>query len=313
MYDIHTELNKYYFEKVILPESDRKKMRKRRDTNRERLKNGLQSLDFPEIQRNIIQGSYSMRTMIQKRDNDYDIDDGAVFSKDDLKVERGEYMTPLSAREMLALALKDGRFKKEPKVLPNCVRVYYNEGYHIDVPVYRTDGDILELAGSSWHESDPEEITNWFNSTVKEKSPEGDSHQMRRIVCLLKNWACSRESWNLPNGLIFSAYCDNFYQKKQNRDDEALVTVLESIHNNLKLGKNTAIYRITNEDFAKGRESKIQNLKKQLDDKLPELTKILRDTSCKKNDALRAWSAFFKDDYFLSFLEDEEPDNGGNR
>lgn len=311
MYNIHSELKKYYFDKVILPESERIKMRERRDTNRARLNSGLSNLNFPAVERNVIQGSYSMRTMIQKRNNNYDIDDGAVFTKDSLKGEKGGDMSSVAARQMVAQSLKDSRFSKEPQVLPNCVRVYYNEGYHIDVPVYRVEGDILELAGSSWRESDPEEISNWFNSIVKQKSPADDPHQMRRIVCLLKNWACSRDSWVLPNGLIFSAYCDMLYQAKQNRDDESLVTVLEAIHNRLKMGIYTVQYRITGEDFAKGRENKIQNLKMQLDDKLPALTKVLNNASCKKNEALKAWSTFFKDDYFLSFLEDEDPDEGG--
>lgn len=310
MFDNHEELNKYYFEKVKLQEKDKSRMRERRDTNRARLDIGLKNSNSPKVQRRIIQGSYAMWTMIQKPDNSYDIDDGAVFTKESLQGDKGGDMSALSARQMVAAALKDARFNKEPAILPNCVRVEFNEGYHIDVPVYRSyeeDGSsVLELAGSDWRESDPQLITTWFNELVKEKSPEDDPQQLRRIVCLLKKWGCSRSTWNLPNGLIFSAYCELFFVAKPERDDEALVIVLEGIHQRLSAGNYSVPFQRTGEAFASGREAKIKALKQELDDKLGNLTSVIRRKGCTKNEALRAWRDFFYDDYFLSFVENED-------
>src|SRR3546814_15006164 len=83
------------------------------------------------------QGSYAMKTMIVHPDNDYDIDDGVYFDKADLVGERGAEMTSLQTREMVRNAVDDGKFKKAPVARKNCVRVYYEAGYHVDLPVYR--------------------------------------------------------------------------------------------------------------------------------------------------------------------------------
>jgi hypothetical protein len=37
---------------------------------------------------------------------------------------------------MVRDAVDDDKFKKPPEVRPNCVRVFYEAGYHVDLPVY---------------------------------------------------------------------------------------------------------------------------------------------------------------------------------
>ena len=69
-------------------------------------------------------------------------------------------------------AVDDGSFKTDPEIKTNCVRVYYNDGPHVDIPVYRsiTDGfgnDKYELASVDWKESDPEGVNRWFREWVK--------------------------------------------------------------------------------------------------------------------------------------------------
>lgn len=158
-----------------------------------------------------------MHTMVQHPENDYDIDDGAVFLRDDLKGDRGGDMSPREARDMVRDALNDGSFSSPPETKKNCVRVQYQVGYHVDIPVYREYEDdtgkmVLELASSEWRESDPQEITTWFNDAVIENSPDANNgRQMRRIVCLLKMFARSRKSWKLPSGLILSVLVDEKY------------------------------------------------------------------------------------------------------
>jgi hypothetical protein len=316
MFNAHSELNKFFNEKVKLSEQQRSEMRQKRDANRDRLDSGLEKKDFPKKIRNIIQGSYKMKTMIQRANNDFDIDDGVIFTKDSLQGTNGGDKSALDARKMVADALQDARFSQQPKYLKNCVRVFYNEGYHIDIPVYREylkdKKTILELASTDWKASDPDQISDWFEQQVREKSPTTDNTQMRRIVCLLKKWAKSRSSWNLPNGLIFSVYAADYYYSCENRDDEAFVTVLNAIKSRLQRNKTVPNPIDTNEDFATGREHKIDNLRQKLDDHLPTLMDTLQNSNCTKNEAMRAWADFFNDDFFRQYIVEDDDNNGGS-
>src|SRR3546814_5852693 len=83
------------------------------------------------------QGYHAMKTMIQGEDSDYDIDDGVYFEKDHLVGPNGGEMSGRAVRQMVCKALQDERFKVPPEVRKNCVRVYYNDGYHVDLPSYR--------------------------------------------------------------------------------------------------------------------------------------------------------------------------------
>ena len=84
--------------------------------------------------------------MVQDQHKDYDIDDGVYFHKDDLQGPKGGEKTALDAKKMVRKALHDDRFKMAPEVRTNCVRVYYNVGYHVDVPVYRPPPLEVDLA-----------------------------------------------------------------------------------------------------------------------------------------------------------------------
>lgn len=314
MFDTSKELLAYFDEKVRLTETQRKEMRERRDSNRDRLNKGLAKASQPTVVSNIIQGSYAMRTMVQNDGNDYDIDDGAVFKRDDLKGAQGGDKSPLQARQMVCDALQDGKFKRQPEVRPKCVRVFYDTGYHVDVPVYRTyldaaGNEVQELAAASeWKSSDPEAITDWFNDQVSAKSPDSNnSYQMRRMVCLIKKWTHSRASWALPCGLILSVLVDEAYNSPGNRDDVEFITVLRRIRNRLRWNKSVLnpVDPKREEDFAVGREAKIQNLFDTLEEWLPTLD-VLEEEGCTKNNAMDAWKKFFNDDFFNKFKEEKK-------
>lgn len=137
MYDCSEELVSFHDDLVTLPQAERTAMRDRRDANRKRIKNGLEDNEKPKPIEFVPQGSYAMKTMVQDPDNTYDIDDGIYFDKPDLIGPRGGTMSALDARQMVRDAVDDGSFKEKPEVLPNCVRVHYDAGYHVDIPVYR--------------------------------------------------------------------------------------------------------------------------------------------------------------------------------
>ena len=125
MHNCSDDVLGYHDDEVTLPQSDRDTMQKRRNANRDRLKNGLQKAGKPAPVEFKSQGSYAMKTMVQFPDKDYDIDDGVYFAKADLIGPRGGEMSALEVRQMVRDGLDDGSFTKKPEVRTHCVRVYY--------------------------------------------------------------------------------------------------------------------------------------------------------------------------------------------
>ena len=137
MFDCSEDVLAHHSDEVTLPQAERAAMRDRRNANRDRLKKGLKEKKKPTPYEFVSQGSYAMKTMTQHPDNHYDIDDGVYFDKGILLGERGAEMSALQARQMVRDAVDDGSFKTAPEVRTKCVRVYYEAGYHVDLPVYR--------------------------------------------------------------------------------------------------------------------------------------------------------------------------------
>ena len=303
MYDTNKEISKYHNDKVRLPQTTQDKLRGHRQANQNRLKNGLKSANKALPKEFIKQGSYAMYTINQHQNNDYDIDDGAAFEKDDLVGDRGAEMSGLQARQMVRDAVDDGSFKQAPEVRANCVRVYYQEGHHVDIPVYRKCTDFwgeeyLELASSSWKKSDPKGVTNWFNDSVKDKSPDSNNgQQMRRTTRLMKKYSTSRDSWNSPSGFIISVLVDECYSGKLDRDDEALYETMRKIYNRLCIDL-TVRHPVLNEYLTKSSEDACMvdfkdHLKKALDD-----LQVLFDDDCTHKSAMAAWKKVFNDKFF---------------
>ena len=78
-------------------------MRDRRDANRDRLIRGLNKNNDPALDSHRSQGSYAMHTMVQNVDNDYDIDDGVIFLKENLIGSQGSDKSALDARKWCVL------------------------------------------------------------------------------------------------------------------------------------------------------------------------------------------------------------------
>jgi len=303
IYDCSKEMMEFLEEKVRLSQKEKNKLKDYREKNLIRLKSGLRKNDKPMYKKAINQGSYAMNTINQDKDNDYDIDVGIIFDRDDLKGSNGGDMSALEARKMVCEAMQDDKFKKQPKVLKNCVRVYYDEGYHVDMPVYRVYKDVCgdeiqELASSDWKKSDPESITSWYNEAVIEKSPdETNGRQMRRITRLIKKWAKSRDSWSMPSGFMISVLVDEKYISVLNRDDYSLYQTLKAIRDRLELDKNIN-NPVTGESISDGKEHLLTNMYEKLNDALENNLNVLEDDECSHKGAMEAWSKFFNDDFF---------------
>lgn len=310
IYDASKEMIEFSNEKVRLSQKEQDNLKDYRDKNLNRLKKGLIKNDYPMFKDYINQGSYAMHTINQHPDNDYDIDVGVVFEKENLKGKNNGDSSALDARKMVCNAMQDDRFNRVPETLKNCVRVYYNDGYHVDMPVYRVyenNGAIIqELASSDWKNSNPEEITKWYNDAVTKKSPDSNNgQQMRRITRLIKKWSNSRKSWNMPSGFLISVLVDEKYISLNNRDDESLYDTLKALRDRLVWNKN--IYHpIDGSCISDNKEHLLVNMYENLNDALNNTLNVLEKVDCTHEQAMNAWSKFFNDDFFKDKIPKSE-------
>ncbi|HAB19021.1 MAG TPA: hypothetical protein PLX89_26080 [Verrucomicrobiota bacterium] len=306
MHKCSNDIRTYHDDDVMISAETRAKLRENRNANRDRLKDNLKDKKKPAPLRFQKQGSYAMRTTIHEHENAYDIDDGVVFAKSALVGERGGDMTALSARQMVCDHLKDKhkRFDKQPEVLKNCVRVYYKEGHHVDVPVYRESSDeesgfTLDLASSDWRESDPAEINVWFDGQLAKKRSDRDDDdpQMRRMVRLLKRYAKSRPSWTLPSGFILTVLVDDKYSAFDELEDRCFYNLIVAIKGRLDASL-VVMNPVQEETLTKDDpDPKMKALREKLGEAIEKL-KILFAPKCTRTDALKAWADVFNTDFF---------------
>lgn len=314
MFDCSSHITKYHDDKVSLPKVERDRMRERRNANRERLKKGLQNKGNPTPIGCHSQGSYTMRTMVQDSGNDFDIDDGVYFREEDLVGPKGGELSPLQVRQMVCEALQDeNRFARAPEVLKNCVRVYYSEGHHVDVPAYRRLEETsfwtgeseytYELASAEWKRSDPRQVTNWFNDRNAKLSPDSTSSkggQFRRVVRLLKKFARSRPSWksSIATGFMLTKLAEESFVPVLGRDDQAFRETMEKIRS--RLTWNTSIEHpvLGGEWLTKDDDARPAFLRKRLAENLKHLA-ILDQADCTHEQAMKAWDKVFCCDWFV--------------
>jgi hypothetical protein len=318
MYDCSDDVLGYHNDEVTLPEAERKAMRERRNSNRQRLDAGLIRNEKPSVLENKAQGSYAMRTMLRHPTNDYDIDDGVYFWKEDLVGPRGAEMTPRQTKEMVRDAVDHGLFTTPPDIRTNCVRIYYAKGYHVDMPVYRrvttTDwaGNVTyhnELAsGSTWKRSDACDVTEWFND---ERRRSGDATQIRRIVRLIKKFAKSRDSWGsqILSGFGITKLVTEEFRRDPNRLDTALYDTMLAIRDRLLVSERvehptTPDTTITSHPDSYHKDAKAAFLCTKLTEALVKLEPIFVQ-SCTRKEALQCWDAVFSTTYFVDGYEEE--------
>jgi hypothetical protein len=317
MYNCADDVLNHHDKKVTLPQSDRTKMRDRRNANRDRLKKGLKEKGRPAPREFKSQGSYAMKSMVQHPDNDFDIDDGVYFNKEDLVGERGAEMTALQVRQMVRDAVDDGGFKTPPEVRKNCVRVYYEAGYHVDLPVYRrfiskdafgTETYHHELASSDWKRSDARDVTDWFEKENNSQSPDTDNgRQLRRIVRHIKKHARSRSSWSgqILSGfgitkLVTESFCAN-----ADREDKALHDTMKAIRDRLNFNLVVAHPVTPGETITKSNDDATARfLRDRLTEVLDNLAPLF-DADCTRAKALKCWDKVFNTTFFSERLEQD--------
>lgn len=316
--DCNSEMTGFHSSEVTLLKPQQDGMRKNRDAGRTRLENGLDINKHPKPKEIASQGSYQMRTMVQDKDCDYDIDDGAYFDQQDMVDSNGKALTPKAARERVCEALKwDGRLKYDAEIKRNCVRQMYPEGHHIDVPVYRivatvneTDEKVehYELAsGEEWVKSDARAVTRWYNGIVGElNAGESDGSQMRRVTKLTKKMARSRKDWKTKttSGICITNLVVDHFVCVENRDDESLRETWKSIKK--ALAQSTQIKHPVLEatNLADHGNPEVEFFRDCLSGSLKKLD-ALDEVDCDIKKARAAWDDVFNTTYFS-----DQPDGG---
>lgn len=313
MFDCSKDVRAYHDQDVTLPKIEQDAMRDRRDSNRKRLRDGLAKAGKPKPIEFVKQGSYAMKTMCRDPDNDYDIDDGVYFHKDDLVGDRGAEMTTLQARQMVRDAVDDGRFKRAPEVRSNCVRVFYEKGYHVDLPVYRrvvTETAFGEevhydlAASSGWKRSDARDVSDWYED---ERAASSDGVQLRRVNRDLKKFARSRYSWrgSILSGFGISVLTTEKF-RANTREDRALYDTMVAIRDRLDWNLQVA-HPVTPGDYITSGpdDAKARCFREKLTEAIDTLAPLF-DADCTREKALKCWDKVFATTFFSERLEEEQ-------
>lgn len=303
MYDLSSKFNTFYTSYVVLSQDEQNNLHNKKDLNIQRLKDGLKEYNIENntsytIAETCVQGSMAMSTVVQNEDGDYDIDVAVVFDKSVLG-DKGAQAT----RNLVANALKrkTKQFNAEPEVKTSCVRIKYEDGYHIDFAVYRRHYDsgnecwIYEHAGSDWSVRELKGLTEWF------KSQNNDSDgKLRKVIRLSKMFCKSRKSWkNMPSGLLQTVLCDEKLQQSYERIDELFYYTMQEIVNCLETSTSVEAPVDDGRDLTP-RDidcKRMTNWKNRLKSKLEDLEVLFSD-ECTKDDAIQAWYGFFNHDYW---------------
>jgi hypothetical protein len=310
MFNCADDVLAFHDDKVMLPQAERTEMRDRRDANRDRLKKGLKDSQKPAPREFVSQGSYAMKTMTQNRQKDYDIDDGVYFIKEVLVGDRGAEMSALQVRQMVRNALDDGSFKTPPEVRKNCVRVHYEAGFHVDVPVYRrvTTKDAFgnekyyyELASTDWKRSDARDVTGWFEKENDNQSPDRDNgRQLRRIVRMIKKYARSRGSWKgqILSGFGITKLVTECFRGDANREDKSLYDTMKAIRDRLNWNLVVAHPVTPNETITSGTDdARARFLRERLGEAIDALVPLF-EHGCTRKQALKCWDKLFATSFF---------------
>lgn len=212
-----------------------------------------------------LQGSFAMDTIITpiKTSNglEYDLDDGVY-----LIGSSHEAPKTIQAYHNWIYNATNSHTTKANQDKTTCVRVLFQSGRHIDLPIYYQNGNKIYLAHKTkgWIESNPVEFANWFNNQA--------TSQLKRIVRYLKAWKNYRENKNtnlkLPSGFALTILATNNYHKTDN-DDEAFLKTIQNIYKELEnnfecLRPTTPKNEDVFDDFSETKKNDFMNYLKSL-------------------------------------------------
>lgn len=298
MHKLDNEMRKYYNNEIVVKRDVIDSLRERKRTNVDLLKSGLKEYNEENstsytILENLEQGSVAMSTLVQSDAKDYDIDVAIVLDKDDF-ADIGCIATKNIIID--AIKRKTSRFNKEPEALTNCIRIYYEDRYHIDFALFRKENTDYEHCGSAWTDRNPKDINKWFLKANIDKD-----NKLRIHTRLLKTFSRSRDDWQMPGGLILTVLVKNALDSINTTlyelDDE-FIEVLKEVKNQLELSDDI-LNPINNQSLTwkQKDKDKLSNLKIRLKTRLEKYNSLKLNNSPKK-DFIDFWSELFNDDFW---------------
>ncbi|MCI5165804.1 MAG: hypothetical protein D3903_06840 [Candidatus Electrothrix sp. GM3_4] len=236
---LHKEYSTFYGE-IRITKARRESLEGNREAIKKKIKNWFSENKPKELPPKFWgQGSFEMKTIInpipKKDDNDntileYDLDYGVYF----IEKENENNKRSITTWHDWVYSSVKYHTNTLPEKKNTCIRVIYDDGHHIDLPIYYKDGKSIELAHKTkgWTTSDPKEFYEWFNNQAK------NDQQLRRIVRYLKAWKNYRENNNsylqLPSGFALTILAtENFCSSDD--DDKAFRDTVQKIKNSLDL------------------------------------------------------------------------------
>ncbi|MBA6256450.1 MULTISPECIES: nucleotidyltransferase domain-containing protein [unclassified Colwellia] len=168
-----------------------KSAREKDDSILKAVKKALKDEGYPVIE-DFLQGSQSTATAVKHPADDFDIDRSVVIAFDDAPDD------PVKVKKIVLKVLEDRGFKNA-KIKTPCVTADYSSlSLHIDIPIYREQNGIYELAigknnsndeNKEWSNSDPKGLRDWINSKANYIGSASDKlKQFKRTVRYLKRW-----------------------------------------------------------------------------------------------------------------------------
>lgn len=171
------------------------------------------------------QGSFTIGTALNPLpDKEVDIDDGLYLSHVD-KNDQNTWPTPKEAHTLICDALKD-HTQNGCEDKHSCVRVVYQNIYHLDIPIYIMKNNHALLADTKhneWIASDSKNFKDWYFAKRK-------CIQTTRIVKYLKAWRDYKEI-DIPSIELTILVVENHVPDEFN--NIAIQKTVESIYNYL--------------------------------------------------------------------------------
>ena len=185
-------------------------------------------------------------------------------------------------------------FKRNPTKKKNCIRVEYQDEYHVDLAVYRVENEYYEHCGEAWSERNPRNINKWFY----EKNLLYDN-RLREITRFIKYFAKTRKEWDICGGLIITVLVEELLTQ-ENIDvelDRALLIIINKLIKRIKSSKSV-LNPVNGQEliYVSEHAEKLKNLEEKLSMFVEELNEAYAEED---DDAkCRAWNQFFKTEYF---------------
>lgn len=231
--DNMSDLNSLYNifnEKIKLTSAKTDSLRQGRDAIRDKIKSDFwgNGRNKPKFR---MQGSFAMKTTVNPINGDeYDLDDG-VYLQGYSDLDISNWPKAKETHDWIIQAVA-GHTKSDPENKTSCVRVRYEAGYHIDLPIYITKEDVCYLADKKqgWIESDPKAFKEWFLQYITDH-PITHGEQLRRVVRYFKAWRDYR-AVDIAS-ITLTILVTKQFSSYPGRDDKAVYHTLLNIYNTL--------------------------------------------------------------------------------